>query len=697
MNRKKIIGIVIVLTLIIGLLAFFEFGRSNKALIQYDVSDLPIELAHNPDMAISGELVNEKYKDVPSDIEGMTKYDKAQKGLDPRDGSDTDYDGLTDKEEIEVYHTDPLKTSTSGDLYSDGYKVANNLDLNEYYEDGKVLFNNLPEELHLHARYASDNRATVGSISYKGTGAYDGFMLSKFAGDGLVYDLTQIKSDNGVEYDEVGAIVMDYSTKEFAKCDYETVDNYLKIKCDFDSSKGYDIYIINKELIPSRLSRFIFGDSISEEFNRLAEANAFSYYMGHDRDEAEGLVVTPLPILTIFDADEQLSVCRPRIYYNETEDQEQNDELLARLTKLAEHFSRKGVKTTSKGTNIVDIVNFYNKLEAIGGGFFNAKHNSVFHNGLFEYALLSEIEALSPDENKKPRSYEGMVEDFDIVADTLPFRNFGSALSPRGNCMGISTLIAKLSNKGSNPSSGISKSEPIANQNKPIEWDISKDPQNKTITDPILNDYKDTDFAKDVLYTENGTLKSHKMLDGNLSEGEEEFVKMIGAYFYDGNEAINAKDDEGDWICPFLYTDGYEMYSLSKLRDVCKKYLNSKVLILNMKSGEYGHAVNIYGYEDRIETDGVLYLYVYDNNFPGEKSKGLKVEITPSVLDGLDYSYSIPGADDYGYSSKAGKYMFVILDEDHNILFGTKDDLDHIPKPIDKAKTAEGILEQMDF
>ena len=72
-------------------------------------------------------------KDKKSDIKGMSQYDKYNMGLDYHDGSDSDHDGLTDKEEIEVYGTDPLKSSTAGDLYTDGYKVENDLDPENAY------------------------------------------------------------------------------------------------------------------------------------------------------------------------------------------------------------------------------------------------------------------------------------------------------------------------------------------------------------------------------------------------------------------------------------------------------------------------------------------------------------------------------------------------------------------------------------
>ena len=70
------------------------------------------------------EKLEEEQKNTASDIEGWTVYDKTIAGLSPYDGSDSDGDGLTDKEEIEVYGSDPLKKSTAGDFYTDKYKSS---------------------------------------------------------------------------------------------------------------------------------------------------------------------------------------------------------------------------------------------------------------------------------------------------------------------------------------------------------------------------------------------------------------------------------------------------------------------------------------------------------------------------------------------------------------------------------------------
>lgn len=71
-------------------------------------------------------MVVEKLKLDPNDLDNDGILDTKEKelGTSNRD-SDTDGDSLTDKEEIEVYKTDPTKVDTDGDGYWDGFEVIN--------------------------------------------------------------------------------------------------------------------------------------------------------------------------------------------------------------------------------------------------------------------------------------------------------------------------------------------------------------------------------------------------------------------------------------------------------------------------------------------------------------------------------------------------------------------------------------------
>jgi len=658
----------IVFFVIVGIILVYIRFLSQWHPFQQKISE---EMAHNTAMAIDEELVNEKYKDVPSDIAGMTQYDKILKGLDPENGSDSDYDGLTDKEELEEYGSDPLKTSTSGDLYSDGYKVANGLDINKYYDDGEVIYYNLPQEIKLHARYASDNTATLGRLfAYEGDKDiyYKAFTLSRFAGDGFTYDLSEICNKAGVDSNDIGVYIRDASSNEIIDCEYNVEGSIISVNCDFKKPGGYNIYIADKKAIPSKITRFLFGDAIADEFNRLANANEFEIYKGHYKDEEQGLVVMPFPILAWLSGDSKSF--RPTAYYNNTYDEDQNNREIRNLDYIAHWvINNKEKEVIYKPSTIVEIVNRYERLERIGGGFFNGKHDDFLHNALLSYFLIDEFDEMGSEKFEgippRPQSFEG-ITGFDIVADTLPFKNFRTTIGVYGNCMGISTLIAKINNTGTNPSSGSSE---YSN----IEWDISGDEENNTLMDKTLNDYKTADFIR-----EHRNSKGFVSVD--LSKGEEEFLKMIGAYFIDGNTIAQKK-------CPILKNDGYSMYSLDRLRQACRDNLNDKVLILSMysKDGDnsHGHAVNVHGYFDGLDDEKPFFLRVYDNNFPGEESRNLIVRITPDDRGSFDYEYTVPGAEDYGYSSfDTEKYMFMLMDENHNVIFGSEDDIIHLPEPV---------------
>lgn len=669
MSKKVRIKLIVALLILIGIFSYFRFFHQPKYSMKKYAKNVDIEKAHNTDLALDDEIINEKYKDIPSDIKGLSQYEKIEKGLDPENDSDTDYDGLTDKEELEIYGSDPLKTSTSGDLYSDGYKVANGLDINTFYENGEVTYCNIPPEFSLHARYASDNTAAIGdhtSVEGDNDIFYKAYTLSRFAGDGFTYDLSDICNKEGIDSKDIGVYIKDACSGKYVDCKYHIDGNIVSVECDFTKPNGYNIFITDKKALPSKVVSFLFGDAIADEFQRLADANEFVYYKGFYRDDEEGITVMPLPIIAAFGGD--LSICRPLLYYNETDNTEQNDREIADLKYITNRVLNDAeIEPKLKPTTIVRIVNLYNKLEHIGNGFFNGKHDSFFHNALFDYILLSEFKELEPDKFEvKQTEFEGQT-NFDKMSDTLPFGNFSSQYGHGGNCMGISTLISRLHNTGTNPSSGTA-------QNIDISWDISNDEENNTLTDPGLNDYKNADFVNDHRNV-NGVVAS------DLSEGETEFIKMIGAYFWDGN--ITAQKE-----CPKLKPDGYSIYSLDKLRKACRDNLNDKVLILAMysKNGNdnHGHAINVYGYYDGLDEGRPFYLRAYDNNFPGEQSGNLLIRITPDGRGSFDYEYTVPGVEGYGYSSyNSNEYMFALMDEDFNVIFGDEKDIVHLPEPID--------------
>lgn len=164
-KRKIPVKLIIVIVLVVAAW-FYLFGESIK-LPQRKQKGLT-----NPDY-FSEEECKKQLSAEQSDIDGMTKWDKFEQGLNTDDGADSDWDGLTDKDEIEKYHTDPAKVSTSGDLYSDGYKVAHNMDLTKQYEykNDLTFENNSCPEVVLTAEKARDFNCFVNDLT--GSGMYN--------------------------------------------------------------------------------------------------------------------------------------------------------------------------------------------------------------------------------------------------------------------------------------------------------------------------------------------------------------------------------------------------------------------------------------------------------------------------------------------------------------------------------------------
>ena len=60
---------------------------------------------------------------IDSDHDGLTDYQEVHVYHTDMLRADTDGDGLSDGDEVNIYHTDPLKADTDGDGYSDGVEV----------------------------------------------------------------------------------------------------------------------------------------------------------------------------------------------------------------------------------------------------------------------------------------------------------------------------------------------------------------------------------------------------------------------------------------------------------------------------------------------------------------------------------------------------------------------------------------------
>lgn len=161
---------------------------------------------------------------------------------------DFDNDGLTDEEEIEKYNSNPNKVSTSGDSYSDSYKVKNNLDINKVYE--------------IEWMQVDDNLKVYSESVLGGSFAYPGITYNYLDVENLIlFDIGMLFEGDvrvklNTELDLSNIQVETYNTWNVthAPIEYEIDNNEICFHIDM----GYDKYLIySKDIdVDSILSKY---------------------------------------------------------------------------------------------------------------------------------------------------------------------------------------------------------------------------------------------------------------------------------------------------------------------------------------------------------------------------------------------------------------------------------------------------------
>lgn len=159
----------------------------------------------------------------------MKMYDAGFTGL------DKDEDGLSDYEEVTKYHTDPNKSSTSGDIYSDGYKVNNGMDVTKYYE---AMWSDVNENLSIlpeseYAALLSDYWVTENYQDVEGMTLFDVGM--EFCGD--------LKYAYEGDLDNLVVEVFNVWDSTYAPVEFTIEDGRVK----FHVNEGYDKYLLHSK------------------------------------------------------------------------------------------------------------------------------------------------------------------------------------------------------------------------------------------------------------------------------------------------------------------------------------------------------------------------------------------------------------------------------------------------------------------
>ncbi|HPA25604.1 MAG TPA: hypothetical protein PLK76_02485 [bacterium] len=129
--------IIFLIVLILASAGFFAYKylsqntNSSKTNINKEESDKKLETLLNNLKNTSNEKKSTEDAQVntelDTDADGLTDAEELELGTNPAQ-KDTDFDGLDDSQEINIYKTDPAKQDTDADGYNDGVEVKNGFD-----------------------------------------------------------------------------------------------------------------------------------------------------------------------------------------------------------------------------------------------------------------------------------------------------------------------------------------------------------------------------------------------------------------------------------------------------------------------------------------------------------------------------------------------------------------------------------------
>lgn len=606
------------------------------------------------------EALAESWKNTPSHIEGMTKWDLYSAGLSLVPGADTDGDGLTDQEEIERYNTDPLKVSSSGDLYSDLYKIQHDMDVSrayEYTESAQFVHNSCPEVV-LTPKIPTDFNAVVTQIPMKewsGMKVYAAYSVYNYSGNFSV-DLSQVLQREGLTLSDISVYVSDGN--KTGAYSFSKSGNTLTLRKAFSPKSSYTVYCTEKN----------FGAFAASALNSMLPSGTFEGWMPEEEEITGAGLVFVSPLLT------ELGNYPITIYYERLSTEENSLALRDKIMAYTEeYFSLKGQYPYDfQEKSAIEIEILYSSLSSIlsfldttgmSGNDISWQH-LLFLYFSYEDMLAQGIPGSDASgETGRPQSPNAdPVSGFDPFLDTLPFGNFKTTQSPNGSCAGISHLTAYLYNQGYYPN----------RSNGEGSWDLTLDPENATLCDPGLGDYKTESFVRD--HSQDG-----QTLSEGLSQGEEAFLNMIASAYQTGN--ANA-----EFICYEVFGGDFQTVVQDyAVIEAAKTYLESGKILdvyLDMVDGTR-HTVNIYSYRTDPQNPDVVWFSVYDCNFPGNQTGGQPLSDTGFALrvekklrldgNGWTFSYDYFPLEDqsYGATSNPNRTktsLILILDEFGHLL-----------------------------
>ncbi len=675
---KVLLALIIIIALIIMVPKWIKNYKEYK-LFKDQYKTVKVENIKELKNKLPEEIKNADYSK-----DGMTNIEKAEKGLSIY-SDDTDGDGLRDVDEINTYKSDPLKYSTAGDLYSDAYKVKNNLDIKKKIKEVPDIDVGV-SGIKLIPKIATDANATYEKYKGKIPSDYnvieEPFILYNFSGE------------------------VRYTLKEEAKnCEVYCYDRLTeKVNKTNSKSDGNDIIFKNqagqpilityktsyiKKAIKGQLNsnlNYINTNKVEEEKQYFVVTSAiFNIFLGKPIQIYE---YTNSPIKSVQGSDKSfetsvntaIQTCFKDMF--DKEDYEIAKKLnMLNLNvkhtyigkfygKILEMFAEKvdssilqlKEENTNEDTNLaVSIKNLFFKtykftgtreelLEKVFGNEINKymKNNSQSLDTLDTDISADKANGKNKTEEKKTRVLAE--SKFKIENNSFHFKNISTKASKGGVCAGMSYVVANAYNN---------KFVMDKNSEGDYTYDISDRDAFGCITPnnsvgnyrmgKILQTYANADPNDDAKIDENSDVQKND-------------IKLIRALNYFWNYSNNEL---------FFKTMGDRLSSsterdFSEIENLIKYIKQDKVAIIGFYCNDGGgHAINVYKVEQDLEDENVYYLRCYDNNLPLDTyiksvEGGYTREKTEVVIKVIRNKYKIK-SDTYSFSYdvfKNGKYVF---------------------------------------
>lgn len=533
--------------------------------------------------------------------DGIINEEAEKRGLNIT-ADDSDGDGLSDYDEINIYKSNPLKYSTADDIYSDGYKVFLGYDLKKRYETFTIL-----ETVNPKVKVEIDNAYDMQFV-YK---EYHGLIPEGYYLGFQPFRLFSFSGEINVELD---------NPNNYQVLSYDIITN--KIKKISSKQENENLVFTVKDDNPILI---VYKDSVIKKMDSSSVAMINGNY---DNEQKKEYFVVAFPFLT--------KIFKQPIYifeFNNGLAQESDETIADDINgKIGDKFSVKHHYTNEKEIEFIEGL-----LGQLDSEVYNnvANENKTFVDYIVVYKRVSSEEELYEYLNvnfggKEKRAETVKEKDkkenninctycadsgFKVDSNAFVFQNVKTKKSTGGVGMGFSYMTTQIYNNG-----GIPKSlEDIY---------IMDSDSYTTIWNKNLYNYKPTekalmDYADEVKNNEE-ILNSKKM-----NKPDSEVVKALEYYDNYFNDRVRLNRYGWEWNSSF---EKYSYIEEDTIKKVIKEFKEGKIVSVVLLSDKQ-HALNAYKIVEDEDDSDILYLKVYDSNFPNDmffradSSKKVKYDI----------------------------------------------------------------------